>query len=37
MFGPKKSELFVLPEDWHEEYLEDADSYFDIRFLKFQT
>ena len=25
-FGPKKSKLFVLPENWHTWYLEDAGS-----------
>ena len=42
-FGLKKPKLFVLLENWHThththtEYPEDADSYFDISFLKFQT
>ena len=36
-FGLKKSKLFVLPENWRTQYLEDVDSYFDISFLKFQT
>ena len=35
-FGWKKSKLFVLPENWHTEYLEDADSYCDISFLNFE-
>ena len=32
-FGPKKSKLSVLPENWHIWYLEYADSYSDIVFL----
>ena len=36
-FGPKKSKLFVLPENWHMEYLEDTDSYCDISFFEFPT
>ena len=28
-YRKKKSKLFVLPENWHTEYLEDADSYSD--------
>ena len=35
-FGPKKSNLSVLPENWHTWYLEDVDSYFNISFLNFQ-
>ena len=31
-FGPKKSKLFVLPENWHLEYLKDVDSYSDTSF-----
>ena len=34
-FGPKKSMLSVLPENWHTESLEDADSYSLISFLNF--
>ena len=34
--GPKKSKLFVLPENWHIEYLKDVDPYSDISFLSFQ-
>ena len=36
-FGLKKSKLLVLRENWHVQYLKDADSYFDVSFLKFQT
>ena len=36
-FGPKKSNSFVLPENWHILYLEDADSYSEISFLNFKT
>ena len=36
-FGPKKSKLSFLLENWHKWYLEDADSYFDISFLNFET
>ena len=32
-----KSKLSILSENWHKEYLEDADYYSDISFLKFQT
>ena len=35
-FGPKKSKLFVLSENWHTWYLEDADTYSDISFLNFK-
>ena len=35
-FSTKKSNLFVLPENWHTWHLEDADSYSDISFLNFQ-
>ena len=28
--------LFVLPENFRTEYLEDADSYADISFLNFR-
>ena len=35
-FGLKKSKLSVLPEGWHTEYLEDADSYSSINLLNFQ-
>ena len=34
-FRPKKSKLFVLPENWRTEYLRDVDSYSDIGFLNF--
>ena len=36
-FRPKNSKLSIFPENWDIEYLEDADSYFDIIFLNFQT
>ena len=36
-FGPKKSELSILPENWHTWYLEDGDSYSEISFLTFKT
>ena len=36
-FGPKKSKLSVLPENWHTWYLEDADFSSDFRFLNFKT
>ena len=32
---PKKSKLFILAENWHTEYLENADSYSIISFLNF--
>ena len=35
-FGPKKSKISVLPENWHTEYLKDADIYSDISFLNLQ-
>ena len=35
-FGLKKSKLSILPENWHTDYLEGADSYCDINFLIFQ-
>ena len=35
-FRQKNPKLFVLPENWHTCYLEDADSYSDISFLNFQ-
>ena len=35
-FGPKKSKLSVLSENWDTWYLEDADSYFNICFLNFK-
>ena len=35
-FAPKKSKLFVLHENQHMGYLEDADSYRDISFLNFR-
>ena len=33
-FELKKSKLFVFPENWHTQYLKDADSYLYISFLK---
>ena len=36
-FVVKKLKLFILPENWHTEYLDDADSYSDISFLNFQA
>ena len=30
------SKLLVLSNSWHAWYLEDADSYFNIRFLNFK-
>ena len=36
-FEPKKSNLYILPGNWHTEFLEDVDSFSDISFLKFQT
>ena len=36
-FGPKKSNLFILPENWRTLYLEDADSFSEISFLNFET
>ena len=35
--GPKKSNLSILPKNWHTWYLEDADSYSKISFLNFKT
>ena len=35
-FGPKKSKLSVLPENWHIWCLEYVDSYSDINFLSLQ-
>ena len=35
-FGPKKFKFSVLPENWHTEYIEDADLYSGISFLTFQ-
>ena len=35
-FRPKNLKLFILTENWHTWYLEDADSYSDISFLNFQ-
>ena len=35
-FGPKKSNLSVLPENWHTWYLEDVNSYFNISFQNSQ-
>ena len=34
-FRPKT--LFVLPENWHTWYLENADSYFNVLFLNFKS
>ena len=34
-FGPKRSLLSILDENWHTEYPEDADSYTVISFLNF--
>ena len=34
-FGPKKSKLSVLPENWHKWYLEDVNSNSIISFLNF--
>ena len=36
-FGPKKSNLFILPENWDTLHLKDADSYSEISFLNFKT
>ena len=36
-FGGKKSKLFILPENLHPWYLEDADSYSKTNFLNFKT
>ena len=36
-FGPKKSKLSVLPENWHTWSLEDADSSSDISFMNIKT
>ena len=35
--APKKSNLFILPENWHTWYLEDTYSYSEISFLNFKT
>ena len=35
-FGPKKSKLSVLSENWCTEYFKDADSYSNISFLNFK-
>ena len=35
-FGPKKSKLSVLSENWHAWYLEDTDSYSEFNFLNFK-
>ena len=32
-FGSKRSKLFILTENWHTEYLEDANSYSVNSFL----
>ena len=36
-FGPKKSRLSVLPENWHISHLEDADPYSNISFLNYKS
>ena len=36
-FGPKKSNLFVLSENWCTQYLKDADSESGLRILKFRS
>ena len=36
IWAKKVTKLFVLPEDGHIEYGEDADSHSDINFLKTQ-
>ena len=36
-FGPKKSNLSVLPENWHTWYIEDDNSYFNISFQNLQS
>ena len=36
-FGPKKSKLSNLPKTRYTWYLEDADFYYDISFLNFET
>ena len=35
-FGSKNSKLSVLPKNWHTWYLEDVDSYSNIRFQNLQ-
>ena len=35
-FGPKKSKFSALTENCHTCYLDDADSYSNIRFMNFQ-
>ena len=35
-FGSKNSKLFILTENWHTWYIEDADSYSDNSFLNCQ-
>ena len=35
-FGPNKSKLSVIIENWHTWYLEDAGSYSNITFMNFQ-
>ena len=35
-FGPKKSKLSVLPENWHSWYVGGDDSNSGLRFLKFR-
>ena len=36
-FGPEKSKLFVLAENWYTWYHKDASSYFNISFLNFKS
>ena len=35
-FGPKNSKLFILTNNWHTWYIENADSYSDNSFLNCQ-
>ena len=35
-FGPKKTKLFILSQNWHTWYLRNPDSYSNISFLKFR-
>ena len=36
-FNQKKSKLFVFPENWYMEYLEDADLIATLVFSEFPT
>ena len=36
-FGPKKSNLSILPKNWHIRDLDDAGSYSDISFPNFES